>query len=146
MAYSALVLRPNVGTDTTVHRLIAKGICWHFDAWLFRDADNNLYLDVQTRRGGRDALMRNVYHYAGGSLRAVADVPATARAITLQDRGELANYAELNALHCRYVVPMIARRPIGFRSQSVLLHYCRAPSLDPMESATNFFTYARKDS
>lgn len=145
--HKQLKYRPNLTPTSTVHSMVAKGICWHFDAWLFRDTDNSLYLDVQTRRGGRDLIARNVYRAIHGNTRlaTVARVPETAQALTLHDRAELPWYAELNALHWRYVVPMIARRPDAFRSQSVALHYLRAPSLDPFGGAgENFHVYERR--
>lgn len=143
--YKQLELRPHVSTTRAIHALLARAHCWHFDAWLYRDPHKRLYLAVETRKGGRIPLQRHIYQVLDSSrLHYVPALPAGAREITLQDRAEALNYPELNVLHWRYVVPMLARRPLAYRSQSVALHYCRAPSLDPMEGAgPNFHVYAR---
>lgn len=135
MAYSQLQYRVNVKPTEQVQGLIAPGHCWHFDAWLFSEPNGALALLVETRAGGRELLTSNAYAWDGERLRymnAPADMLRDLPAITVQDRGYVSRFEELNRLHSK-VLDMAARVPSGFRSRSVALHYVRAPSLAPFE-------------
>lgn len=136
--YRPLLLRPHVKPTEQVMGLIAPSHCWHFDAWLLRDDQGRLYARLETRAGGRDLLTSLEYMYEAGTLRMVAQIPASAQPVTIQDRGE--NADELNELHGRYILPRChGRLPAGFRSRSVRLHYVRAPSLPPFaDDVTNW--------
>lgn len=131
MAYTGIPTRENVSATEQLMTLIAKGTCWHFDAWMLRDDQGRLYVLVQTRAGGRKLIWEMSYTYENGVLRAVMEIPEQAQFITLQDKAEWPHFDELNRLHWERIVPMTRRVPDGFRSRSVALHYVRAPSLEP---------------
>lgn len=139
-----LELRPNVESNTFLMELIGNGRCWHFDAWLFDCADA-YYLRTQTRAGGRDVLQTNAYKlHLGASqpLHYVWPMPGGGRELTLQDRGlPQADRDALNAIHWSHIRPMLQRRPDAYTSTSAAFHYIRAPSLEPIEDAQNFFRY-----
>lgn len=143
MAYAQLQYRPNVKPTEQVQGLIARGHCWHFDAWLF-EYNGGLALLVETRAGGRDLLTSNAYAWDGERLRylnATGDELRQLATVTLQDKAYWPREAELNVLHLR-VLDMAARVPSGFRSRSVALHYVRAPSLAPFDgSEVNLHQY-----
>jgi hypothetical protein len=140
--YKQLPLRPNVKPTEQLQTLIAPSHCWHFDAWLLRDASGALYLRIETRMGGRYLLTSHDYIVEHGRARMVMGIPADARPITLQDKAEWPHTDTLNRLHRRYVLPMAARVPDGFRSRSVALHYVRAPDLAPFDgSEVNLHQY-----
>jgi hypothetical protein len=144
MAYSQLQYRPHVKPTEQVQGLIAPSHCWHFDAWLY-EYGGELFLLAETRAGGRDLLTRHAYQWDGERLRYVADVPDLSAPVTLQDKAMWPRFAELNALHHRYVLPMAARVPSGFRSRSVALHYVRAPSIAPFDpDVVNLHQYGEK--
>jgi hypothetical protein len=139
----ALSTRPNVKVTEQVYTLISRGHCWHFDAWMMRHpVTNMLYVKTQTRAGGRDLLTEHDYICEGGRLRYVPSIPVGAEPLTMMDQREWPNFDELNALHWRYVAPMAARVPAGFRSRSVALHYVRAPNVEPFgPDAVNLSQY-----
>jgi hypothetical protein len=146
MASKTMSTRPHVRSTEQVYSLISRGHCWHFDAWMLRHpASGMLYVKVQQRKGGRDLLAEHEYIYEGGRLRYVPRIPTECEPVTMQDQREWPQFAELNALHWRYIIPMTHRIPAGFRSRSVALHYVRAPSLAPFEGdEVNLHQYAEK--
>lgn len=148
MAYNTLPYRPHVSSTSNVLELIARGTCWHFDAWMFRDIEHDaFYLRTETRAGGRELIASNTYRLALGDAPRleyayITEGSARLSPITLQDRDILPHYSGLNAVHWRYVVPMSCRVPAGFRSRSVCMHYVRAPSIEPVAAdVLNSFTY-----
>jgi hypothetical protein len=146
MSYALLVLRPHVTLDSTVHRLIAPGTCWHFDAWLYQHGAE-LYLLVETRAGGRRELASHAYMIDGDRIRYVPAIPEGAVAVTMNDKALWPEFDRLNTIHWRYVLPMTNRIPAGFRGRSVALHYVRAPALEPFDGTeVNLHQYGKKDS
>lgn len=131
MAWNAIPNRPHVKPTEQVMTLIAPSHCWHFDAWLY-EYGPDLLLRVETRAGGRDLLWSAFYVWNGERLN-YCNTPhaANLRPVTFNDRAMWSRAAELDRLHKR-VLTMIARRPAGFRSQSVALHYVRAPDVHPI--------------
>lgn len=146
MGYRKMMeLRPHVGIHSFLMELIGTGRCWHFDAWIERIGDT-YYLRTETRAGGRDVLQRNYYRLYPNTASPLHYVPrmppGASERITLQDRGLPQDDCDaLNAIHWSHIRPMLQRRPDAYTSTSAAFHYIRAPSLEPIEDAQNFFRY-----
>lgn len=146
--YNPLPFRPYVAPNSSVMVLIAKGHCWHFDAWMRCGSDGTLYVHIETRSGGRELLTRTLFTAMHGTLYrmggAVEPVIDQLEPVTLQDKALWPRYAELNEIHWRDILPLAGQPPRGFRSRSVALHYIRAPSLDPLaDDVLNMHHYER---
>jgi hypothetical protein len=147
MAYNALTLRPHVLPASQVMGLIAPSTCWHFDAWLMQRLAflDEMYFVIETRAGGRDLLTRHCYWLRDGRLIYTPEPAGEAQPVTLQDKALWPRFAELNAMHWRFVYPMALAVPPGYRSRSVAFHYVRAPNIEPFDGTeVNMHQYEQK--
>jgi hypothetical protein len=136
MAYSLIPTRPHVSLTSTVMTLIAKSICLHYDAWLFRaPATGDYYVLLQAREGGRKLLGERRYRITDELMERIADpIPADAYEVTLQSKEQWPDFERLNSIHHAYILPLVrGPLPSGYKSRSVALHYVQSPSLEPVQ-------------
>lgn len=154
--YKELVDRPYVKAKTKVHGLIAKERCWHFDAWIYRDAFDITYLYVRTRAGGRKIKREYLWQIIpcwDGVLELLELIPDTAKlsfmtpvCINVELLGQ---YNAYNDLHWRLIQPMSRLVPTGFfphPSTSVRFHYIDIPMIQPFpDGFANYFKYELRE-
>lgn len=147
MAYNSIKLRPLVSDRVLNH--IAASKCIHVDAWLYLTGTNGQYaLIIEERLGGRDpATVRVFTHNLGEQPRELTNFSPDAvhshTPLTINGRKVAAMGAfvrnHLNSIHWNDVVPYLNELRATHKRYSFVLHYVRAPSLDPTDGILNMY-------
>lgn len=145
MAFGATSpLRPHA--TVRINNYILNRKCVHVDAWMYwNERDNAFVVRVQLMLAARELITRNVYLVEPDErLVALGDVVVSDHWQRVTINGQWARShpdaaAMLNRVHWRDVVPLIDKARTMYQRASVILHYVRAPSLDPCEGIDNMY-------
>lgn len=129
------------GIPWRAYDAIVRRTCYHLDAWVMQATDDSLYLVLEARVGGTLLVDRRTYRLAPDGLTPCEDIrDGIARHI--DSPWARRNAPWLNALHWRYVQPVLRIPREGFKGHtSVKLHYVWSDKAcdDPCEGMTNLY-------